>query len=274
MGPSGPAPSSRPHWAGLHWPLLARQPPPLPVFTAVRCWWLPPSPSVYSLVRLAGCCLRYPAGPLGCLPCAAQDGQPRTDPVRHSHWARPASRQATHTSQQELLYQLSQGTGTLAPLPKPLLHLSIPQAGASVSPRAVVALAGPGSWWSDSTQSCMPGPLSLSLPTTTDSHTSQWTHPQTHLHIHTIYINSLAPVRSGYDSKNGINNLVLLIGIFRSSHDNALQWMPLDLIDDKSTLVQVMAWCQCCPDLCHHMASIGHIELLIAPHRSNTKSMG
>ena len=36
----------------------------------------------------------------------------------------------------------------------------------------------------------------------------------------------------------------LPIGIFRSSHDNALWWMPHDLTDDKSTLVQVMAWCR------------------------------
>ena len=57
-------------------------------------------------------------------------------------------------------------------------------------------------------------------------------------------INSIAPGRSEYDSKNVIFNLVLLIGIFSSSHDNALQWMPQDLTDDKSTLVQVMAWCR------------------------------
>ena len=56
--------------------------------------------------------------------------------------------------------------------------------------------------------------------------------------------NSLAPGRSEYDSKYVIFNLVLLIGIFRSSHDNALRWMPQDLTDDKSTLVQVMAWCR------------------------------
>ena len=55
--------------------------------------------------------------------------------------------------------------------------------------------------------------------------------------------NSLAPGRSECDSKNLIFNLVLLIGIFRSSHDNALLWMPQDLTDDKSKLVQVMAWC-------------------------------
>ena len=58
------------------------------------------------------------------------------------------------------------------------------------------------------------------------------------------WLNSLAPGRSECDSKNVIFNLVLVIGIFRSSHDNALRWMPQDLTDDKSTLVQLMAWCQ------------------------------
>ena len=57
-------------------------------------------------------------------------------------------------------------------------------------------------------------------------------------------INSLAPERSECDSKNVIFNLVLPIGIFRSSHVNALRGMPQDLTDDKSTLVQVMAWCR------------------------------
>ena len=56
-------------------------------------------------------------------------------------------------------------------------------------------------------------------------------------------VNSLAPGRSGWDPNNGIYSLVLLIGILRS-HDNALWWMPHDLTDDKSTLVQVMAWCR------------------------------
>ena len=58
-----------------------------------------------------------------------------------------------------------------------------------------------------------------------------------------LIFNSLAPGKSGCDFKNGIFNLVVLIGVFRSSHDNALRWMPQDLTDDKSTLVQVMAWC-------------------------------
>ena len=46
--------------------------------------------------------------------------------------------------------------------------------------------------------------------------------------------------------------------------------MPLDLTDDKSTLVQVMAWCRQRqainwannPDLCRHMVSLGHNELM------------
>ena len=47
--------------------------------------------------------------------------------------------------------------------------------------------------------------------------------------------------------KTAIFNLVLLIGIFTSSKDNALRWMPRDLTNGKSTLVQVMAWCRQAP---------------------------
>ena len=45
--------------------------------------------------------------------------------------------------------------------------------------------------------------------------------------------------------------------------------MSLDLTKDKSTLVQVMAWCQTItlagvdPDLCRHMASLSHNVLHI-----------
>ena len=56
-------------------------------------------------------------------------------------------------------------------------------------------------------------------------------------------VNSLAPKRPRCHLKNAIFNLVLLIDIFTSSKDNALRWMPWGLIDDKSTLVQVMVWC-------------------------------
>ena len=54
-----------------------------------------------------------------------------------------------------------------------------------------------------------------------------------YVHSADTAINSLAPGRSESDSKNVIFNLVLLIGIFRSSHDNVLRWMPQDLTDDQ-----------------------------------------
>ena len=47
------------------------------------------------------------------------------------------------------------------------------------------------------------------------------------------------PRRFGCDFKN--SNYVLLIGIL---YDNALRWMPQNITDDKSTLVQVIAWCR------------------------------
>ena len=59
-----------------------------------------------------------------------------------------------------------------------------------------------------------------------------------------VPINSLASGRYEFDSKNVIFNLVLLNGILKSSQDNTPWWMPQDFTDDKSTLVQVMAWCR------------------------------
>ena len=85
-----------------------------------------------------------------------------------------------------------------------------------------------------------------------------------------LSINSLPPGRPRCHFKTAIFNLVLLIGIFTSSKDNALWWIPWDLTDDKSTLVQVMAWCHQAPAitranvdlvLCRHLASPGHNEL-------------
>ena len=59
-----------------------------------------------------------------------------------------------------------------------------------------------------------------------------------------IFFNSLAQGRFWCDFKNSIFNLVLLIGVWRSLYDNALGWIPQNITDDKSTLVQVMAWCR------------------------------
>ena len=93
------------------------------------------------------------------------------------------------------------------------------------------------------------------VPDTEDSHcqapSQRLQHPSQHWQ-QVRRVNSLATGRSRCDSKIGIFNLLLLIGIFRSSHDNASRWMPQDLADDKSTLVQVMAWC--CEATSHYLS--------------------
>ena len=67
---------------------------------------------------------------------------------------------------------------------------------------------------------------------------------QTHENRVFIVTNSLAPGKSGCVLKQkSILNLVSLMGIWRTSYVNTLRWMPRDLTDGKSTLVQVMAWC-------------------------------
>ena len=72
-------------------------------------------------------------------------------------------------------------------------------------------------------------------------------------------LNSLAPGRSECYFKNVIFNLVLLIGLCRSSNGNALRWMPKKFTDDKSTMVQV-DWV-----LCRHVVSLGPNELIHWP---------
>ena len=85
-----------------------------------------------------------------------------------------------------------------------------------------------------------------------------------------MYLTSLTPGRSGHDFKYRIFNLILRTGFFRSSYDNAFRWMTQNFTDDKSPLVQVMAWCrqttshflsQCWPRTCRHMVSLGHNEV-------------
>ena len=62
------------------------------------------------------------------------------------------------------------------------------------------------------------------------------------------------------DFKDAVFNLVLLICVLNFSYGNVQRWIPLELTDDTSTLVQVMAWCHQAqtltwtnvdPDLCH-----------------------
>ena len=89
--------------------------------------------------------------------------------------------------------------------------------------------------------------------------------------VHWNIVNPLAPGKSECNSKNGMFNLVLLIGIFRSSHDNVLRWMPHDLTDNQPTSVQVIAWCRQASTItwadvdsvpCRLMALLGHNDLI------------
>ena len=59
-----------------------------------------------------------------------------------------------------------------------------------------------------------------------------------------VYINSLAPGRFQFNFRWVIFKLSLVNGGWGISYEIALRWMPLDLTDDKLTLVQVMAWCR------------------------------
>ena len=58
-----------------------------------------------------------------------------------------------------------------------------------------------------------------------------------------LLLNSLAPGRFQFNFRQVIFKLTLVNGGWGISYEIALRWMPLDLTDDKSTLVQVMAWC-------------------------------
>ena len=62
--------------------------------------------------------------------------------------------------------------------------------------------------------------------------------------FHSSKINSLAPGRFQFNFRLVIFKLNLVNGGWGISYEIALRWMPLDLTDDKSTLVQVMAWCR------------------------------
>ena len=56
--------------------------------------------------------------------------------------------------------------------------------------------------------------------------------------------NSLAPERFQFNSRQVIFKQTLVNGGWGISYEIALRWMPLDLADDNSTLVQVMDWCR------------------------------
>ena len=59
-----------------------------------------------------------------------------------------------------------------------------------------------------------------------------------------LAVNSLAPERFERNLRKIIFKLILMIGGWGNFCKIALRWMSMDLTDDKSTLVQVMAWCR------------------------------
>ena len=88
-----------------------------------------------------------------------------------------------------------------------------------------------------------------------------------------LLINSLSPGGFRCNFENSIFKLALLIGSFRDSFNKFIRWMIQNLTYDKSTLVQVMAWCrqatshylsQCWPRSLSTYASLGHNELMFS----------
>ena len=74
--------------------------------------------------------------------------------------------------------------------------------------------------------------------------------------VHNRALNSLAPGRFQWNFVWIIFKLISVIGGRDIASEIVLRWISLDLSDDKSTLVQAMAWChqatshyliQCCP---------------------------
>ena len=64
------------------------------------------------------------------------------------------------------------------------------------------------------------------------------------LWFHKGLFNSLAPERLQRNIRKVIFQLILVIRGWSISCKIVLKWMPMDLNDGKSTLVQVMAWCR------------------------------
>ena len=62
--------------------------------------------------------------------------------------------------------------------------------------------------------------------------------------VYCCSINSLAPGKFEWNLRYLISQIISGIDDWGIYCEPALRWMPLDLIDDKSTLVQVMAWCR------------------------------
>ena len=82
-----------------------------------------------------------------------------------------------------------------------------------------------------------------------------------------LKLTPLAPGRCDSNYKSVISKYMSQINFMKTSCIIGLKWMPQNPFDDKSALLQVMAWCHQAtwtnvdPDLFYHMASLGHNEL-------------
>ena len=67
-----------------------------------------------------------------------------------------------------------------------------------------------------------------------------------HLPGANYFVNSLAPgdPNNILGNQFPISKLISVIGGKGICWETVVKWMPQDLSDDKSTLVQVMAWCR------------------------------
>ena len=78
-------------------------------------------------------------------------------------------------------------------------------------------------------------------------------------HRSSFHLNSLDPGRFQFNFREVIFKLILVNGGRGISYEIALRWMPQDLTDCKSTLVQVMVWRRPAPS--HYLSQWWHRSL-------------
>ena len=92
---------------------------------------------------------------------------------------------------------------------------------------------------------CWLSSVHLYLTTTSSSGGAASSPEWGHIHVSLWpHFNSMAPGRFQFNLRKVIFKLTLVNGGWGISYEIALRWMPQDLTDDKSTLVQLMAWCR------------------------------
>ena len=103
-----------------------------------------------------------------------------------------------------------------------------------------------------------------------------WRSDTCKLNLAVTWLNSLAPGRYGNNFDRAIFKLTSLIWLFSNSYEIALWRMPFDPTGNKSTLVQVMAWCRQATS--HYLSQCWHRSLspygVTRPHWVKDKVLG